>query len=161
MMIKLSTPAQYETGLDGLNDLRPLELKDEGKVVIENIVGTLNPPSKGRPAKGMMLQCNKDGALLHADFVANHSSFELIDAWLKPGLYMVTVDWAQKVYGVLAYYYWFSLATKTVYWVTPDETNIKQCPYQVYTWLPFIGTTMYLRKNAATGGSKVYLYGVY
>lgn len=63
-MVKLITPVQYEQGLDGLNQVRPLTLVDESKAVIALPFGCINPPSKDRPAEGRLLRCDNQGAIL-------------------------------------------------------------------------------------------------
>ena len=63
-MRKLLTPAQYEPSLEGLNEIRPLELKDETSLNIPYPVLCENLPNERRQGIGKFARCTKDGALV-------------------------------------------------------------------------------------------------
>lgn len=160
-MPKLATPVQYEPSLEGLNEIRPLQLADESKIVIPYPVLCKNPPSTDRPAVGMFARCS-NGALLKS-----------VPAWAKSweysGLlslsnmsYLVHFTFAQRVYGVLARYAKL-VGTFTCYWNMPSySVPIKRVYTLEYTFLPFVGKTMYF-KGYGTGDweGDVWLYGFY
>lgn len=141
-MPKLATPVQYEPSLEGLNDIRPLQLADEVKVVIPYPVLCSNPPSTGRPAMGKFVRCNQQGALL------KHKPYEPLSYYFKDDTITSAIAgcsfiFPTKVYGISAYWK-IDDGSPTCFWTNPRATkNIKELIDRAYIWLPFVGNTIW------------------
>ncbi len=141
-MPKLATPVQYEPALEGLNDIRPLQLADESKVVIPYPVLCKNPPSKGRPAVGMFARCSQQGALLkNVSYKAVLPEYKYRNVTVYDMHTHFT--FSSKVSYVIAIWKWLG-GSPVLYWSDPTYLyNLKTLSNLKYTFLPFIGTDIY------------------
>lgn len=160
-MPKLATPIQYEPALEGLNDIRPLQLADESKIVIAHPVFCKNPPSAGKPAVGMFARCSQQGALLKSnntwsDKIESHY-LRIDDAY---PIYFYT--FAQKVYGIIAFWERTAGVAKG-YWCDPSGTQkYIELSTITYTFLPFVGTIIWFLGESILGwDAKVWFTGFY
>lgn len=64
VMQRLATPTQYEPALEGLNDIRPLQLVEDSKIVVAYPVLCKNPPTIDKPAVGKLARCTQQGTLV-------------------------------------------------------------------------------------------------
>lgn len=160
-MPRLATPLQYEPSIEGLNDIRPLQLADEGKIVIPMPVLCQNPPTKDKPAVGRFARCSQQGALLKSmpEGVKNYLYTQFSLSNLDPNK---SFAFDRRIYGCVIYYT-FVYATGAVIWT--DETYIQ---YYVIifattaTFLPFVGTDIHFTSSGATTYEiRVDFYGFY
>lgn len=149
-MPKLATPVQYEPALEGLNDIRPLQLADEGKVVIPYPVLCKNPPSTGKPAVGMFARCSQQGALLKS--VSNvYSAYEKIRLNFDVDNLEQVVEFSQRIGFVLCVPIvhhrgsdlWWSEATYTA--------KFKKISQTAPTFLKFVGSDLYVLMELRNG----------
>lgn len=61
---KLITPVQHEPVLDGLNEIRPLQLRDDVQRVIGLPALNANPVNNPNNVRGKFLRCSQQGAIL-------------------------------------------------------------------------------------------------
>jgi len=160
-MPKLLTPIQYEDTLDELNIVRPLELADVVKHLID--IPILNSNSvDNNPALGKLLRCDNAGALL----IKNSNGFKHVEAKAFYVDYLgkpADITFAQPVERVL-YKYVSDNECYNVMWVIPALGNpiIKTWPATDTTWIEFNGTT--IRLNISGGilhHLHAILYGFY
>ncbi|GAI88583.1 unnamed protein product, partial [marine sediment metagenome] len=137
-MPKLSTPVQYEPALEGLNDIRPLQLADESKVVVPYPVLCKNPPSKDRPAVGMFARCSQQGALLKSNNIAT-TDIDRTTEDFSEAAPLVHYPFTQKVSGVIAKYVNF-YGTSGLWWCNSNGTiKYTALSTAAYVFLPFVG----------------------
>lgn len=158
---KLSTPVQYERGLDGLNEIRPLVLDDTVRRVVS--LPVLNSvPVNGSPiVKGKVLRCD-NGAMLATNkvYYNNYQEYQ----WDEDDTYLryYTVLWSQRVKLVQ-----IEIALR----MNPSSFSFYDSTYtiQLGNWnktgiyyYPFVGDTMYLKTIAiGVGHIAFYLQGFY
>ena len=159
-MLRLVTPVQYEPLLDGLNQLRPLKLVDESKVVIASPIGCVNQPSKDRPAEGKLLRCNNQGGLLKQP----PKDYRLTDVQTIIGLIGVRfkdIVFTQFCYGAFAWVH--TLGGLVEYgWATAlTHTAIMLFDNNKVTYFPFRGRGFTLYTGNAGAACTIKLQGVY
>ncbi len=160
-MRKLITPVLYDGSLDGLNEVRPLDLADEVKVSLDVPILNVNPVNNSKLALGRLLRCTKDGALL----TKNHNSFENVEERrliITEEAITEVIEWSQKIFGFL----WVFQSRFDINWlVWSDPTYTQRLLYLSLsgtTWVPFKGDTTYFLMNMDEAGEVVgYCYGVY
>lgn len=150
-MPKLITPVQYEPSIERLNDIRPLQLEDEVKIVIACPVLYENPPSENKPAVGKLARCTKQGALL-ADRQKVYTNFEYITQDFETGDENQVIQFSQKVSFVqsraVALGTWL-----TAVWTDPTYTITLKDIRSPYTeFLPFNGVDLYVRVTCSLPG---------
>lgn len=143
-MPKLATPVEYEPTLEELNTVRPLQLADEGKIVIPYPVLCKNPPTKDRPAVGKLARCTQQGALLKV----GNAPFTLVESGSDT---VTNVDWlfhytfTQKVYGVVIRATYVPPALN-FWWCTYVGSKLLPVGQSGFSlFLPFVGTVLSLR----------------
>jgi len=141
-MPKLLTPVQYEPALDGLNEVRPLQLADEVKIALNIPVFNVNPVGKNKPVVGKLARCNQQGALLESNKVFDLRNFEYQVKYTPFESGEFSVTFAQPIKGFLVYFYARSDESHNSVWVTPDGIVIKRFIYQQYMWFDFKGTIL-------------------
>ena len=160
-MSKLLTPVQYEDTLDELNMIRPLELADVVKHLID--IPILNSNSvNNNLALGKLLRCDNAGASL----IKNANGFKYVEAIAFYVDYLGKprdITFAQPVEGAL-YKYVSDNECYNVMWVIPALGNpiIKTWLATDTTWLEFNGTK--IRLNISGGilhHLNAILYGFY
>lgn len=147
-MPKLATPVQYEPSLDGLNDIRPLQLADEAKVVIPYPVLCKNPPTVDKPAVGMFARCDRQGSMLInvPPWATEVYEIDIDIAVTNGGMFY---SFPIMVQGVLAIY------TKvgeymSVEWSNPTYSRSYAYIHEnVWKYLSFMGTKIYFRVSGA------------
>lgn len=161
-MPKLATPVQYEPALEGLNDIRPLQLADEVKIVLPYPVLCKNPPSTGRPAIGKFVRCTQQGAgVIHR--INSLTSYELLSQYFDQDNPEHCISFSQKVRCVFVK---FGLGSNTRggYWTDPTYLiEIKAIGYRTNTFLEFVGTNLYVRAISQNGDFFItwHFYGFY
>jgi len=137
-MPKLASPVQYESALDGLNTIRPLQLADVGKIVLPTPVLCKNPPNRDNPAVGLLARCTQQGALLKSNgLFANKIYADSFNINTEEN--NETYVFPSKVYGVLAKH--SELEEETYcYWCSNDFQDI-YISISTHEWLflPFVG----------------------
>ena len=160
-MPKLATPVQYEPTLEGLNEIRPLQLADESKIVVSYPALCQNPPTKDRPAVGKLARCSEQGALLKS-LPVWCDKYETLFWTITNEMPAHFFTFAQKVYGVIVLWQiiegtpvcdWVSLIPmKELQRITPD----------IHTFLPFVGVKVRFRgKNIDVWEGDIRVYGFY
>ncbi|GAI19748.1 unnamed protein product [marine sediment metagenome] len=143
-MQKLATPVQYEPALEGLNDIRPLQLADKSKVVIPYPVLCKNPPSTGKPAVGMFARCSQQGALLKS----NNRRYRFLEYEYRNYDYYrakKTITFSQKVSLVLCTPF-ASVDAIIVRWMLPNfAARIQDISLVEPTVLNFKGTNLHTK----------------
>lgn len=160
-MAKLATPIQYESALDRLNAVRPLQLADEAKIALNIPVLNVNPVDKDKPVVGKLLRCNQQGVLLRSnDKAQENSEYKSFFSYCR--LCTFHFPFAQKVFGVIVTFV-DPAEIFTVWWCSEAAVvKYKQITKDVWTFLPFVGIDFYLRFESAVYGAAVpYLYGFY
>lgn len=161
-MRKLITPVQYESALDELNALRPLQLRDESKILVPYPV--LCKDSDTRSVIGMLARCSPQGALLrHTD--KDYSAWQPIMGNFSYFVSNIAITFAQRVSRVIAISYGGG-DCDDCRWTNSDYTHyIKQISIVQYaaTILPFRGTVIYARGDFSipTGWMNIGFYGLY
>lgn len=159
-MPKLATPVQYEPALEGLNDIRPLQLADKSKVVIPYPVLCKNPPSTGKPAVGMFARCSQQGALLKS----KNTRYRYLEIQARTYDFYdgrKTITFSQKVSLVLCYPGAISF-TLNVRWIVPaTDGRIQEISLVEPTALNFKGTNLYTRAwfSEMWGQCTIYFFG--
>lgn len=149
-MPKLATPVQYEPALEGLNDIRPLQLAEESKVVIPYPVLCQNPPSKDKPAVGKLARCSQQGALLKSEpvWADNYSEIRLDISEAVPNIHYA---FPVRVQGVLASYLIF-VGGGGINWCDKDFViDYRSLVIISYRFLPFVGTDIYFMSDGYGG----------
>lgn len=143
-MPKLATPVQYEPSLEGLNDIRPLQLADEGKIVVPCPALCQNPPTKDRPAIGRLARCTQQGALVKYNsrlYTAYETGFKPISFYGS----LVSHTFAKRVKGVIAKAI-IGTHTYTAVWSESTGTlSFADILFDVNVWLPFTGQTIWFK----------------
>lgn len=150
-MVKLASPVQYESPLEGLNDVRPLQLADVGKIVLPTPVLCKNLPTVNKPAVGRLVRCTQQGALLrdNSEFADKVKSARLdIMDYRIPKKY----TFPMKVYGVIAKYF-IQMHSFEIVWCSPDGAN-EYIALSVtdYLFLPFVGTDIWFMSVGENAG---------
>lgn len=150
-MSKLVSPAQYESTLGVLNQVRPLRLAGKIKQTIDIPVLNLNPPSASRPAIGKLARCDKQGALLRAN--SDSYGFTAYNAQSRIGYadYYATVELDRRVLGVHIYYRTRPAAGTKLYWCNDAGIDFKECIYHQWAWLEFNGYRFKMRRTFPPG----------
>jgi len=145
-MPKLASPVQYESALDRLNTIRPLQLADVNKIVVPCPVLCKNPPNRDNPAVGMFARCTQQGALLKSGNIIADKTYTL-QKWLTFEVPCKEFVFPMKVSAVIALFYSESVEA-TGYWCSSNcVDNYIQLTYDVYTFLPFVGTNIHFRST--------------
>jgi len=135
-MPKLATPIQYKPALEGLNEIRPLQLADESKIVLPCPVLCTNPPSKDRPAVGIFARCSQQGSLLKSEPGWADTIYEYNVAIVVGD--EVHITFPMYVVGVIAKY--TLTGPMGVDWCNDAYTiNYKGLATEYWTRLPFVG----------------------
>lgn len=142
-MRRLLTPVQYEPLLEGLNAIRPLQLADEGKIVIPYPILCHNPPTEGRPASGKLARCTSTGSLVtHKSNDLNH--YEYIERAFSFAAQDQLITFAQKVSVVWCVRVVYVTITG-VWWSDPTYTKlIQNIGASLRTQIWFKGTDLYV-----------------
>ncbi|GAH56483.1 unnamed protein product, partial [marine sediment metagenome] len=141
---KLATPVQYEPALEGLNDIRPLQLADENKIVLSCPVLCKNPPSTGKPTVGMFARSSQQGALLTANNKVC-TAYEYIEQDFEYGLPNKVIHFSQKVSFVQSRVIIIGVWTGA-WWITFGLPKIIMDIYNYSTnFLPFAGIDLRIR----------------
>jgi len=161
-MRKLATPVQYESTLEGLNEVRPLQLKGEGKIVIPYPVLCSNPPTKDRPAVGKLTRCSQQGALLAGRRVV-YESAEYITEDFEGGDGDKLIRFSQQVKYVVSMVvvagFWY-----TAFWTDSTYTiQFKDIHDTNGVYIPFRGIDLYISVVVAPpiGATTIGFYGFY
>lgn len=160
-MVKVITPVQYESPMGGLNEVRPLEISGEVKPFIDTSILNINPVDTGRPAKGRLLRCGNDSAVLQ-NCVKGFRHVENVPVELDDAHAYNSFTFSQKVDRVLWYSPWWVGAVSIfwchdAYWLLFQELSL-----DVPSWVPFTGKTIHLIGSFIGGGSlEANLYGFY
>lgn len=150
-MPKLATPVQYEPTLEGLNVIRPLQLKDEGKIVIPYPVLCKNPPTKDRPAVGKLARCSQQGALL-AGNKDGYTTYEYIEQGFERDDGNKLIQFSQKVSCVQSLITVMGTITGG-WWTDPTYTLEFKDIFSTYAvYLPFVGSDLYIKVTCAIPG---------
>ena len=141
-MPKLATPVQYEPTLEGLNDIRPLQLADESKIVVPYPALCQNPPTKDRPAVGKLARCSEQGALLKS--LPKWADKIYADAFaLSDGVSIIEYIFSIKVFGIIAMLR-IDIGSPEGYWCSYDgEYSYIRLIENTYIFLPFVGTNIW------------------
>lgn len=143
-MAKLATPVQYESSIEGLNDIRPLQLRDEGKIVIPCPVLCRNPVTKNRPVVGQLARCSQQGALLSGKRL-HYDTHEYLTADFDFFNDQKLIQFSQKVSCVQSKVIDVGVWA-TAFWTDPTYIIEIMDIYDIYTvFLPFVGTDLYIR----------------
>lgn len=148
----LRTPVQYESVLDELNTVRPLQLADEGKVALDTPVLNANPVSSSRPAIGKLLRCNQRGGILRSP----------VDKYTSAGYLEYTY-----IYPINIHRFTFSEVTPVVFVECIDPVNVISYAWTdstgdiaIVTWpvmmdrlLRFYGKRLWIKVVFMVGGS--------
>ncbi|MBA7474041.1 hypothetical protein ES707_09388 [subsurface metagenome] len=149
-MPKLATPVQYESALEGLNDIRPLQLAEESKIVIPYPVLCKNPPSKGRPAVGKLARCSEQGALLKSNILLLDKLYTFF-VHIHEYNTLISVMFPNRVYGVAARYNQIEKASTTYWSSDTGVAHIDRLVADKYIFLPFIGKIIYFKGYGSVG----------
>ncbi len=142
-MQKLCTPLQYESVLDSLNSLRPLQVSNKVSTHINIPVLNRLAADNNMSAEGMLARCTQQGSgLIHsADSLTGIES--RLYAW-PTGAGLINMSWSQKVYFVVIDVY-ARTGTPSFNW--KDSTGgitIKALSALGVYMCEFVGTNMYL-----------------
>lgn len=142
-MLKLATPVQYESSIEGLNDIRPLQLADEVKIVIPCPALCRSPVTKNKPVVGRLARCSQQGALL-TELQKFYTNFEYIEQDFETGNSNKLIEFSQKVSCVQSKVIVVGLHD-TAYWTDPTYIEQIMSIYDTQTvFLPFVGTNLYI-----------------
>lgn len=145
-MPKLATPVQYEPTLEGLNDIRPLQLADEGKIVIPMPALCQNPPTKDRPAIGRLARCSQQGALLKHR-VNDLQTYEIFGGQFNFFDADQHFTYSQKVSSVVCYMGGYHNIVDA-YWSSPSYTEkIQDITLTGTTVFCFSGVDLYIHTS--------------
>lgn len=100
-MPKLTTPVQFESEFDVLNEVKPLILGDEVKSGLAFPIGNLHSVGAGRPAIGKLLRCNEFGALLIEGPTSRADNYEFIREIANSGITVYHIELSQFVKFIL------------------------------------------------------------
>lgn len=161
-MPKLLTPQQYENSLDELNELRPLQIADEVKRQIDIPVCNKLPVSTKKAVSGLLTKGTQQGALL-TELNTDYTAYEKISQYFSDGSEQHCVTFAQEVNGVLC------VQTTLFEYIEAWWTNstyalqIMAISLIVPTYLPFIGTDLYVYASDTSIYRTLYMdfYGFY
>jgi len=159
--VKLTTPVQYEQVIDGLNEIRPLNLDDTVRRVVS--LPVINSLSVDDPhiVQGKVLRCDNNGAVLGKNNRC-YNNYEDKYLYTGSGYENNTIVFGQRVYYV-------NLRIKTlsvggyVQWLDPlFYILVKLYESTGLYYLPLVGTKIHLRTAGyGTGATRVYVYGFY
>lgn len=160
-MIKIASPVQYESSLDELNRVRPLNLSVQSKLSLDYPVLCKNPVGVGQPAISRLLGCNEQGALLRNKGNSFHN-YQLVLATLTYELDWCEIDFSQKVFAVILSFTatgtWRNLFLTASIYSVRLRTFTQVGTYFIY----FTGLKMHFQQ-LALASTKKYLsvYGFY
>lgn len=158
---KLSTPVQYERGLDGLNEIRPLVLDDTVRRVVSLPIINVNPVDKPRIAKGKVLRCTQGGAVLGTKN-RYYTNYEEKYYTVASGGEGIRVTFSQRVGIIQLDIVELSFLGYVVWKTLPPAEWIKYYDTLGIYYLPIVGTEVRGRIYAAGEGSTtVYFRGFY
>lgn len=160
-MQKLLTPTQYESALDRLNDIRPLQLAERIRPAISIPVLNSLPVESKKSISGVLAKGTQHGSLLNSMPVWADNTIE------------TTLDITEAVPNV---HYQFPIRVKGVLvtfmelaggggidWSDKDFTAIiMDLCHTLFKFLPFVGTDIYF-KSSGYGGYEfeIILIGFY
>lgn len=160
-MVKVVTPVQYESPLGGLNEVRPMEMSGEVKPFIDTSILNINPIDNVRPAKGRLLRCGNDSAVLQ-NSIKGFRKVETVFAELGYGDDEIVVTFSQRVERVL----WSIIVSVNCqaiircndkYWLPIQYVSLTGT-----TLLTFANTALYfIGAHTAGGHTEANLYGFY
>ena len=160
-MLKVGTPILYESALDELNRVRPLQLSDRIKLALDYPVLCSNPVGVGSPAIGKLARCDEQGALLKRSLNSS-TNYEKIDAILSPANRRGCFVFSQKV-NYVELQITQLLGGRYLYWCNSNYS----VAYNYYNanglyFIPFKGQVMYFLYNYIAGANCIFsLYGFY
>lgn len=161
MMGKLITPVQHELVLDGLNEIRPLQLQDEVKRVVSLPVVNANPANKSNIARGKFLRCDNGAMLATNKVYYNNYQEKQWDEDDTDSRYY-TVLWNPPVKLVQIEIVLRIPPSSISFYNSTYTTVLKNCNAVGMYYYPFVGDTQYLKTIAiGTGHIAFYLYGFY
>ena len=137
-MPKLSTPIQYESPLEILNELRPLELADKVKFNLDIPILNTNLSGIGRPANGKVACCTQGGALLKDEGLWANSEQRFVVPIYSAVPY-TTFNFSVMVFGVIATYYSTTLVDWVKWYNMDNSIAYTTLVEDEYVFLPFVG----------------------
>jgi hypothetical protein len=99
-MPKLTTPIIFESALDILNRVHPLQLTDEGRICLDYPLLCKNPVGIGNPCIGKLARCDEQGSVLK-HIVAGFTNYELHILDMLECANPAEVIFSQKVFVVI------------------------------------------------------------
>lgn len=160
-MLKLITPIQYESALDGLNQVRPLSLADRGKITLDIPICNSNPVNAGRPALGKLLRCNQRGAIL-TNGRLGYDDYYYSTGSLSHATLTVKITFPTAVKGFIAKY---AEALGTGYIARMDSTytiQVGKLSLNDYSYFNIRGRYVYLKGfGSIPFVFPYYVYGFY
>lgn len=148
---KLITSVQYESGFDGLNEVRPLSLTDEVRCDLTIPFFNLQTVSEGKPADGRFLQCTDSGVLIVQRSNSKAKNYndsgprvfggDAVQSYILVNRSMFVVFW------------WATIGPATnVFWCTPSGEFLVMGIKDDWVFCPYAGSRFYFRASG-TGGT--------
>jgi len=159
-MIKLSTPVQYEDSLDELNIVRPMELTDEVKTILDIPVVNAKPVDTGCSAIGKLLRCNESGSLLTNGRVNFQDTESFTEMFFGMAPSITLIEFSQVVSGVILSITML-MEDEKLAWC--DSTGVVLVEYDARGNYPiaFYGTKIYFKRTAGWSVFSITITGLY
>ncbi len=135
---KLITPVQYESGFDGLNEVRPLSLDDEVRCDLSIPFCNLQTVSRPEPADGRFLRCTDRGVLIAHKPESVAEDFEDSGDMFSEGRDIWWYDFSQKVRFV-SVLVTSLVGTIAIAWCTAGGYIIMEDVVDEWVFFPFTG----------------------
>lgn len=160
-MIKLATPILYENALNGLNQLRPLQLKDKSRLTLDYSVLCNNPVGINKPIIGRLARCTEQGAI-SKKVLQGFSTYELFSFILNGSNPQQHIGFSGYVKGVLICCYNAYLSSHFGLYTDDYGSLILTINPTIRSWVNFKCKDLYL-KGTGYFGWTVYgdIYGMY
>jgi len=160
-MSKLLTPVHYSPGFDALNEPRPLQVTDKLDIHLANLIGNSNPIGDIAPARGKIIQCDNQGALL----CKNSAGFEGYDYFYEeyhwPGFSTQHIDFS-RYYGSFMIKILREFVEYAVAFASPSDIWIKELADNVLYTFTMKFNRLYFSNDAPDSPlTKVWLYCFY
>ena len=153
----LITPSQYERGLEGLNEIRPLARVDTVRYALSLPVLNVNPVNDSPIAQGKVLRCDNNGAVLGA----NNNGLTLAGT----DFYRINDDFKHKVYDfdvkvrlIYIRVEFLSSTGRVAWWDEEWLINICDITATGRYYLPFNGVKFNLGYNGFGEGETIFYF---
>lgn len=159
-MPKLLTPTQYESALDGLNDVRPLSLTDEVKNALELPVLNVNPVDKDKSVVGKLARCNEQGALLKDSGIWANDFQDFMFLIFPHDESIKTASFAQVVKAVILEITGLIMANE-LWWCAENGDKFIAYRLDGTYFIPFYGDIFRIHKLYKQATLTVKIYGFF